>query len=432
MAELSEKSIVLQDFSLKQALFFTWTKDDTFKGKDMIIANGAVRAGKTLAMSIAFVLWAFENFDKTSFIIGGQTKQSVTENLLAPLDSVLKHSGFKTNWNEKSAIYTVKGMGKTNFFNVFGGSKSNSWKRVQGLTAGGALIDEAVICEESFLDQVMMRLSEEGAKTWISCNPDSPSHWFYKRFLEKQPYNVLRINFLMEDNPSLTPETIKRLKSPFSGVRRERYIEGKWVSADGLIYAGFSKTNHVIDKLPNGVTIMSKYIGIDYGLSNATVFISVGIGDDGNVYVLDEFYHSQREEDKNGISITQKTAMDYAKDYRSFSNRNSGFRYSFIDPSALPLERAIRRIGATRGLVKAKNDVLDGIALVDSLISSDKLYVLSHCVMTIDEMLGYKWDVKAIEDEVDKPVKVKDHLMDALRYAIYTRANQFINLLPKI
>ena len=69
---------------------------------------------------------------------------------------------------------------------------------------------------------------------------------------------------------------------------------------------------------------------------------------------------------------------------------------------------------------KAKNDVLDGIRFVASLLNQGKIAISDQCPNTIKEFGSYIWDQKASERGEDKPVKQHDHAMDALRYFCYT------------
>ena len=53
-----------QPFSQKQKKVLTWWCDRSpVKDKDGIIADGAIRSGKTLSMSLSFVLWAMSTFN---------------------------------------------------------------------------------------------------------------------------------------------------------------------------------------------------------------------------------------------------------------------------------------------------------------------------------------------------------------------------------
>ena len=94
----------------------------------------------------------------------------------------------------------------------------------------GLYLDEAVLMPESFYNQATARLSIEGAKVFINCNPSSPHHWFYKNVLKKlKAKDGLYVHFSMEDNLSLSQDTLDRYKKQYSGVFAKRYIEGRHI-----------------------------------------------------------------------------------------------------------------------------------------------------------------------------------------------------------
>jgi phage terminase large subunit len=71
-------------------------------------------------------------------------------------------------------------------------------------------------------------------------------------------------------------------------------------------------------------------------------------------------------------------------------------------------------------IIKARNDVLDGIRFAGMLLNTGKLFFLKRCKNTIQEFGSYIWDAKACERGEDKPIKQHDHAMDAVRYFCYT------------
>lgn len=50
-----------QTFSRKQLQVLSWWLYDNTKNKDTIICDGSVRAGKTLIMSLSYILWSMNN-----------------------------------------------------------------------------------------------------------------------------------------------------------------------------------------------------------------------------------------------------------------------------------------------------------------------------------------------------------------------------------
>lgn len=65
-----------QPFSQKQRMVLNWwCKDSPVKDSDGIIADGAIRSGKTVSMSLSFIMWAMSSFNGENFAMCG--KQSV-------------------------------------------------------------------------------------------------------------------------------------------------------------------------------------------------------------------------------------------------------------------------------------------------------------------------------------------------------------------
>ena len=61
-------------FSEKQLKVMTWWTDPSpYKDYDGIIADGAVRSGKTVSMAMSFVNWAMERFNDCDFAFCGKT-----------------------------------------------------------------------------------------------------------------------------------------------------------------------------------------------------------------------------------------------------------------------------------------------------------------------------------------------------------------------
>ena len=57
--------MIYQNFSKRQLLTLTWWNKPQFKDYDGIICDGSIRSGKTVAMTVGFIMWAMTRFDVT-------------------------------------------------------------------------------------------------------------------------------------------------------------------------------------------------------------------------------------------------------------------------------------------------------------------------------------------------------------------------------
>lgn len=234
-------------FSPKQMQALTWwCPGSPHSGKSGIICDGAVRSGKTLCMSLSFVSWAFYRFRDTAFALCGKTVASLRRNVLTPLTEQLTALGFTCTFKISRSELTVRRDGRENRFYLFGGRDESSAALIQGMTLGGVLLDEVALMPRSFVEQALARCSLEGATYWFNCNPEHPYHWFYKEWIQKAAEKqVLYLHFQMTDNPSLSPAVLRRYKRLYSGTFYRRFVEGRWVAADGLVYPMFDPKRHV-------------------------------------------------------------------------------------------------------------------------------------------------------------------------------------------
>ena len=395
-------------FSKKQLAVLTWwCETSPVKGKNGIICDGAVRSGKTLCMSISFVCWAFYNFSDTSFALCGKTVTSLKRNVVTPLIGHLTSLGFGCDYRMSRNLLEIEKAGVKNRFYLFGGRDESSASLIQGMTLGGVLLDEAALMPRSFVEQALARCSLENAKFWFNCNPEHPFHWFYLEWIKKrESKNMLYIHFRMEDNPSLSAAVINRYKNLYSGAFYERFIDGRWVAADGLVYPMFNGDTHV-KKSEKGV-FSSYYMSCDYGTVNPFSLGLWGKAEDG-WFRIDEFYHSSRD---SGVQLTDEEYYLRLKDLAG----DKKIEAIVVDPSAASFIELIKRRGEFK-VIKAKNDVLKGINYVCTALKNGEIFFYPECCDTIREFSVYRWD-NGIKR--DAPKKENDHAMDDVRYFVST------------
>ena len=399
-----------QPFSKKQKKILTWWMPNSpVHDKDGIIADGAIRSGKTVSMSLSYVLWAMESFDGQNFGMCGKTIGSFRRNVLFWLKLMLVSRGYRVTDQRADNLIVVQKGEVMNYFYIFGGKDERSQDLIQGITLAGCFFDEVALMPQSFVNQATGRCSVDGSKYWFNCNPDGPFHWFKTEWIDKQEdKNILYLHFTMDDNLSLSERVKERYRKMYSGIFFKRYILGLWVVAEGVIYSMFDIARHIKEVV--GEQKGEYYISIDYGTQNATVFLLWLKTKEGS-YCIKEYYYSGRDK---GV---QKTDSEFADDLESFSD---GYRIRrvIVDPSAASFIAELKKRGFN--IKKAKNDVLDGIRYTASLLNGSKIFFSATCENTIKEFNSYVWDEKAANRGEDKPIKDNDHAMDAVRYYCYT------------
>ena len=220
-------------FSRKQRQILNWwTKDSPVNAYEGVIADGAIRSGKTISMSLSFVLWAMWTFTGHNFAMCGKTIQSFGRNVFGSLTDMLSTLGFGMEYKRQENKFIVRMAGHENTFYIFGGRDERSQDLIQGITLAGVFFDEVALMPQSFVNQATGRCSVEGSKYWFNCNPGAPSHWFRQEWILKaKEKKILYLHFTMDDNLTLSEDIKDRYKSLYAGVFYQRYILGLWVLA---------------------------------------------------------------------------------------------------------------------------------------------------------------------------------------------------------
>ena len=406
-------------FSPKQRTALTWwTPQSEFSGYDVLICDGAVRSGKTLAMGLGFFLWAMVTFRDQRFGICGKTIGSLRRNVLAEILPRIEKLG--ATWKERRSenLLIVKFHGRENRFYVFGGRDESSASLIQGITFAGILLDEVALMPQSFVEQACARCSVAGSRLWFNCNPAGPTHWFYKSWIqEAEKRNCLRLHFTMEDNPSLSTQIKERYERLYTGVFYRRFILGQWAQAEGRVYDFFEP--EMVRPVPKG-DFQKWYVSCDYGTVNPT---SMGLWGqkDGVWYRVKEFYFSSRAAQR------QMTDEEYARALQDLAGERS-IAGVIVDPSAASFMEVLRRRGWR--VLKADNDVLSGIRLTSDALKDGRIVICEGCADALREMDEYVWDLSS--GNKDRVKKEHDHAMDDMRYFVSTvlkeQTNRFVAL----
>lgn len=386
--------------------------------------SGAVRSGKTIASLLAFLIALAAAPTHGLIVITGKTKETIERNLIEPLQSPHLFGPLAKQVHHTRGAGTATILGRV--VHLIGANDVRAEDRIRGMTIALAYCDEATLLPRGFWMMLLSRLSVAGAKLFGTTNPDGPAHWLRKDFLLRaDDVGLLQWHFTLDDNPSLDPDYVERLKRQYVGLWFRRFILGEWCLAEGAVYDAWNPDRHVVDVLPRIERWLG--LGIDYGTTNPFAALVLGLGaleQDGarRLYLTHEWRWDSKHRRR------QLTDHEYSEKLRGWlgelphphAPKVKGIHpdWTVVDPSAASFVQQLYRDGLTPTL--ADNSVLDGIRTVSSLLAQDLLKVHRSCEGFIEEIPGYSWDPKKAEKGEDAPIKAADHSLDGGRYVIQT------------
>lgn len=373
------------------------------KEKDwfMLGLHGAKRSGKTVLNNDVF-LSELRRVRKIADRIG--IKQPIY--ILAGTESkAIQNNIFQELFNRYGV--TPK-FDKHNSFELFGvkvvqvytGSIAGL-KSARGFTAYGAYINEASLANEQVFKEIVTRCSGEGARIVWDSNPDIPTHWLKKEYIDSDNPNYINVHFILDDNTFLSQRYIQNIKEATpSGMFYDRDINGLWVTGEGVVYPDFDMKKHLFKK--ESTPPIERYIaGVDWGYDHYGAIVVIGITSNQKYYIIEE--HAKRLKE-----------IDYWVDVAQQIRNKYGRETPFYCDSARP-EHVARFQREGINAFNANKAVLSGIEEVSKLIKNDALLVNRDAKQFLDEIYQYAWD-----DKKGVPRKEHDDVMDAVRYAIYT------------
>lgn len=416
--------MIYQKLSKRQLLTLTWWNRPTFKHLDGIICDGSVRSGKTVSMSVGFVLWSMACFDGAVFGICGKTIESLRRNVITQLPTWLEGVvSIRERRNENKLVLTAGG--RTNSYYLFGGRDESSYTLIQGITLAGVLFDEVALMPRSFVEQAIARCSVDGSKFWFNCNPEGPSHWFYQEWVLKPlDKKVLHLHFTMADNLSLSEDTKQRYERLYSGVFYDRYIRGLWVVAEGIIYRQFAEhkedyVRHLDKDALRDVQFVS--IGVDFGGSQSlTTFVATALHMNFRKITVIADHHIKAP--KGEIDADR-----LCREFVGFIHRLRSkypwlyIKYVWADNEAQYLINSLRKAAREAALgVEVldckKKQIRDRIFATSTLLNTKRLFIGDDCKLVQGGLENAVWDSKKPDERLDN-FSTDIDILDAFEYS---------------
>lgn len=372
-----------------------------------MLCEGAFRSGKTFI--ITFYFFFFTQLLKRPYhhLLLGKNRGILETEILPKFKLLADVCRLGYHYTRYDGTLRV---GKQ-VYHVIAGNDERDQERLYGYTMHSMLCTEVTRVPEAFFKAATTRLTFDGGKIFADCNPEGPTHWVKKDWIDTGIVDV-REHFTFEDNPILSEAKKQQFRKQYSGVFARRMVDGVWAEADGLIYPSYKTPERKDGRgRPNRIDI-----GIDYGSSSPSALCELSQWDDLAIVT-----YSER---KNATPSQNPTDSDLA-DWIEARAWQVGAMSLVLDPSAVSLRAELRRrkSEATKrtrpwSIVKGKNDLLPGIRFCSSQ--------LEHGLIRVAEDGNGDWrkeqqDYSWSEDDDDTPIEVNAHTLAAFRYVAYTR-----------
>ena len=377
-------------------------------GAKHILLFGGSRSGKTTVLVVAIIFRALFFAGSRHLICRYRAKDArssvLRETLLPWLDNIAGKNGY--NYLAHESMITLYNGSE---IWIGGLGDKEQVDKILGHEYCTILFNEvsqlSYVAVTTAYSRLAMRIPGCRNLFLYDCNPASLLHWAYKIFILKvflsgapleKPELYASMILNPEDNKEHLPDDyISDILEALPEKQKNRFLFGRWGKSEGAIYDKFDES--MILKVSEMPERFERYAaGQDFGLNITNVKIG-WVGD--VVYVLCDY---------GAFNMTTKS-FNSELEARGWFDCPDGFGIPvYCDPAGG------ERIQEITGGVKANNSVESGIDYINAKIERRQFFVCERCTGVISEI----WDY--CRDEEGEIVKVNDHFLDALRYAIFS------------
>jgi len=272
------------------------------------------------------------------------------------------------------------------------------------------IFDEAALSEgglEAFNISLRPTLDKPNSKAIFISTPRGKNNWFseffHRGFSDEYPaWCSIHADYF--ENDRMKPSDVNEAKSTMSKAEFEQEYMANFNVYEGQILQVDTDRN-VVESFEMQDRC-EPFAGLDPGFKDPTAFIPLVYSElEDCFYIVDEYLESE------------KTTPEHADSFRELIEK-WGIDAIFIDPAAAQFASDLAYIHDI-ATIKAKKDVLAGIALVQGLLQQGRLKILSHCTKTLAAFDQYQWDQRETLTK-EKPLHAHSHIPDAVRYALVT------------
>ncbi|WP_299034141.1 PBSX family phage terminase large subunit [uncultured Anaerococcus sp.] len=439
--KIRKRKTIPFNFSKKHKDYIRACKDNTFN-----FAEGAIRAGKTVDNVFAFAQELKTCKDRIHLATGstvGNAKLNIGDANGFGLEYIFRGQCRRSKYKDNEAL-VIKGIStgfKTKIVIFAGGGKADSYKRIRGNSYGMWIATEINLHHVNTIKEAFNRTAAAiNRKFFWDLNPSSPDHFIYSDYIDKYQkisnegkdiggYNYQ--HFTIDDNINISKERINEIKLQYdpNSVWYKRDIEGLRIVAEGLVYKQFANTPEkrlLKDKPRNLQTIQ---VGVDFGGNNSKhAFVATGFTRGFKEVIA---LASVKYEPDTSVTLNNQL-IDFVREVQANYGKVD---VVYADNAEQVLIKSMQKALINNNInIKVrnsiKNEIIDRIRLVNSLIATDRFFYTKDCETLVDALSTavYKENEKKKEDErLDDGTSDIDTL-DAFEYSI----EKYLKILMKV
>jgi len=372
------------------------------------VAEGGKRAGKNVLNVIAFAM-AIERSVEKIHLVAGVTRACARLNIVDcngfGLRNFFGGRCWEGKYEGKEAIFVDDKV-----VIIEGGGKASDAARIKGASFGCVYLSEANELNKGFFFEAIDRtLAARTRRVFLDLNAKEKGHWFYREFLDRFDVqgdkSVNYGHFTVFDNKALNQDDLRARLASYDKASAwyRRDILGLRCGGADVIYSGFDEGLIVPRDELSQKKFVRMAVGVDVGGRDATVATLVGITADGELALVDGYYHRQGKRNEMTHAKYVEELADciavWMKDFAAFEFGGAVFCESAEKMFRAALAQELARRGIRTAVYPSykKDGILDRIRLFSFLINKKKLLVAKELSAWVDAFYAARWCEKARE-----------------------------------
>lgn len=374
------------------------------ESKSQIVVNvGGARSGKSYAIAQLLIMYAAQT-SGLNIAITRKTMPALKMTAYRLVTDLLKKYRLyrPANHNKSENYYDLKGS-RIQFFSL------DDPEKIKSAEFNYIWMEEAN--EFNYQDYIVLltRLSAPVItypnKMFLTLNPSDSNCWIAKKLLPQKGVQLIKSTY--KDNPFLSKDYIGTLLSlkDYDKNAYNVFALGNWGSNERAIYPDLN----LVESPPSSYDEV--IWGLDFGFNNPSALVKIYIKD--NTYTAQEALYCTGLTNSALIDALQEIIPPQQRSQPIYGDAAEPDRIAEISRAGFNIYPALKTVNAGIMAVKAA-----------------KPAITKSSVNLIKEMQSYAWKCDISGNVMEEPVKFNDHILDALRYAIYTHITKLQQSTP--